>query len=127
MAAHDIDRSVAATALKSWEGTFSGNQNANDLTLNEFLLSPLGMFTQRAILDPCAVYAHLNPAQVPVVSTLPQKKGPGGVRKEERADPDMGVRKSEDIEESEQDRKARLRVGAFGALRWMLGISFILS
>jgi E3 ubiquitin-protein ligase listerin len=125
MAAHDIDRSVASTALKSWEGTISNNTNANDLALNEHLLLPLDTFTQRAILDPSAVYAYLNPAQAPIVSILPHKKGSIGARKEERADPEVVARaKAEEMEENEQDRRARLRVGAFGALRWILGILF---
>ena len=128
IAAHDIDRSVASTALNSWVSSVSVKANASDLTLDNHL-PPLESFIQRTILDPSAVYAYLNPVQAPVVYA-PQKQGPGGVRRErekEREDREVAARaKAEDMEENEQDRKARLRVGALGALRWILGILFSL-
>lgn len=128
MAAHDIDRLVASTALKSWTSTISIIHNSNDLSLNDHLLSPLGTFTQRAILDPGAVHAYLNPAQPPAVSTPSQKKGSNGLRREDRGEFDQVVRaKAEDMEENEEDRRARLRVGAFGALRWISETSTAIS
>jgi hypothetical protein len=128
IAAHDIDRSVASTALNSWVSSVSSKANASDLTLDNYLLPPIERFIQRTILDPSAVFVYLNPAQAPVVSTPPQKKGPGDVRRERekvREDSEVAARtKAEDMEENEQDRRARLRVGALGALRWVLGILF---
>lgn len=125
MAAHDIDRLVASTALKSWTSTISIIHNSS---LNDHLLSPLGTFTQRAILDPGAVHAYLNPAQPPAVSTPSQKKGSNGLRREDRGEFDQVVRaKAEDMEENEEDRRARLRVGAFGALRWISGIFLFIA
>ncbi|KAG6901384.1 hypothetical protein C0995_012648 [Termitomyces sp. Mi166 len=78
IAAHDIDKQVSATALKSWLDVF---------TTTESHLPPLIAFVHRTILDPRAVYTALNPIQ-----------------------PD-------EHEESDTDRKARLRVGALGAVR----------
>ena len=130
IAAHDIDRSIASMTMSSWSSTISCNPDSNDLMLDEYLLSPLAMFVQRAILDPSVVYMHLNLAQIPVASI---KKPLGGMRREkeresERGDFEVGTRaKAEDMEENEQDRKARLRVGALGALRWMLGILIIIN
>jgi hypothetical protein len=75
------------------------------------------------------VYSNLNPAQLPTASTLPTNKGSGSTRREkdregEKEDLESGARaKAEEMEENEQDRKARLRIGAFGALRFILGIS----
>jgi hypothetical protein len=128
MAAHDIDRSVAAISLKSWTTTVSGNDKADTLMLGEHVLTPLISSTQRAILDPNVLYAFLNPAQ-PTAAPVPlQRKGAGGAMRggdRDRDDPSLGTRaKAEDIEENEQDKKARLRVGALGALRWILGALF---
>lgn len=118
MAVHDVDRSVAAMAHKSWTSTISVDsapEQASRLVLDQRFRPSLITFTQRAILDPNGVYAYLNPAP-PVSAPLPPKKG---MRKE---DPEQAARsKAEELEENEPDRAARLRVGAFGAVRRILG------
>lgn len=119
MAAHDIDRSVSMTSLKSWNSAISTvlqQDNTSTLLLDERLRVPLITFIQRTVLDPNGVYMYLNPTP-PVVPPAPTKKG---ARKE---DPELAARsKAEELEENEQDRRARLRVGAIGAIRWTLGI-----
>ena len=118
MASHDIDRQVSTYAHKSW--TDAIGQGDRKLVLDEpSLLS----FVQRALFDPGRVYLYLNPAP-PVVVPAPSKKVPGRplpapVKREES---DIVSRmKGEGDDENEQDRKARLRVGAFGAISWVLG------
>jgi hypothetical protein len=127
MAAHDIDRTVATLALKSWDTTISiSNQEVpKNLVLDDHLLPHLLSFVQRTLLDPSGVYSYLNPTP-PVIPPTPPKRVPGrptpvvSVRKE---DAEQNLRsKADELEESDQDRKARLRVGAFGAIKWVLGV-----
>lgn len=116
IAAHDVDRSVSVMALKSWTDaiSFDSQQNQNNLLLDSHFLPTLISFIQRTILDPDGAYFHLNPS--PPVAPAPQRKG---IRQE---DLDVAARsKAEEVEEEEQDRKARLRVGGLGALRHILG------
>ncbi|KII91341.1 hypothetical protein PLICRDRAFT_38089 [Plicaturopsis crispa FD-325 SS-3] len=104
MLAHDAERPVALFATKSWASAVGS-------VLDE---STVIRFIQRVLLAPADVYAHLNPAP-PVAPPPPAKKVPG------RAEPAPAARtRPEEEEENEQDRNARLRVGAFGALRWLL-------
>ncbi|KAK0229492.1 hypothetical protein EDD85DRAFT_130041 [Armillaria nabsnona] len=113
MAAHDTDRGVAASALSSWRrfNEVSGQQLLNDKENGFF--SCLAAFVYRAAMDPLAIYLDLNP--LPPAPPPPTK---GASRKVE---PEPTPRlKSEDLEEDEQDRKARIRVGAYGAIRWII-------
>jgi hypothetical protein len=118
MAAHDIDRSVAATAHKSWNGAVSAEtdlEHDGHLVLDQRFRPLLIAFVQRATLDPNGIYLYLNPAP-PISAPTPSKKG---MRKE---DPEQAARsKAEELEENEPDRVARIRVGAFGAIRRILG------
>jgi hypothetical protein len=97
--------------------------------LDSTQMAALFMFVQRALLDPLALHAYLNPVQVPVdvsvprtvrgkpVSTVPLAAAPT-----RRADAESMARaKGEGEEESETNRRARLRIGALGALQWILG------
>lgn len=104
-------------------------------------------FVQRAIMDPLEVYNYLNPPPTSTVSTPPvstnsknqRTGGTGGkggnvskqrmladavvaARKAAGNEEDYGGRsKMEEYEESEVDRKARLRIGGLGGLKWFLG------
>ncbi|KAG6845000.1 hypothetical protein H0H87_001772 [Tephrocybe sp. NHM501043] len=112
LAAHDIEKSVASTALKSWADvlTFNVSGQRDQLCIDDYYLSPLIAFVQRAILDPNGVYVYLNPP-APSAPAPPTKKG---VRREE---PEPARSKAEELEESDMDRKARLRIGGLGAIR----------
>ena len=86
-------------------------------------------FVQRTLLDPGGVYLYLNPAP-PIVAPPPSKKVPGrpvpiAVRRDESDT--VSRMKGEGDDENEQDRKARLRVGAFGAISWVFGKIFLPS
>ena len=126
LAAHDIDRQVSAIALKSWTEAISishGDRMQKWMLGNDTLTNFLS-FIQRAALDPAALYAYLNPVP-PSVPPTPPRRVPGRpsplpiIKKE---DMELSHRsKGEDEVEGEQDRKARLRVGAFGVLKWIVG------
>lgn len=118
MASYDIDRQVSSSALKSW--TDAIGEGAGKFALDETLLPSLLSFVQRSLLDPGGVYLYLNPP-APVAAPVTSKKLPGrsGPMRDES---ELATRtKGEGDDENEQDRKARLRVSAFGALHWVLG------
>ncbi|KAF8156982.1 hypothetical protein B0H34DRAFT_711453 [Crassisporium funariophilum] len=146
LAAHDVDRTVSASALKSWKETIlvnpseepSTSSSGKHLVLDEALSASIVTFVQRTALDPSGVYAYLNPlppifvapAQLPV-STVRRNQQSGknsGVGTPRREDGDQTPRsKVDEQEEGESDRRARLRIGAFGAARWILGTLSALS
>lgn len=121
MAAHDIDRQVSYQTLKCWND--ATGEGTGKLVLDETLSPSLLAFVQKSLLDPGQVYLDLNPVP-PVVAPPPPKKVAGravAVPAMKREDSDVTRSKGEGDEENEQDRKARLRVGALGALIWILG------
>ncbi|KDQ60057.1 hypothetical protein JAAARDRAFT_32435 [Jaapia argillacea MUCL 33604] len=123
MAAHDIDRQVSLYASKSWGEFVSVLPAPHKLELDRALLSPLVSFLQKTVLDPEGIYLSVNPPQ-PVVSPPQTKKGGG------KQTPTTQSRRREfeetpreapgEDEEKIQDRKARLRIGALGAVKWLI-------
>ena len=126
MATQDVDRQVASYASKSWNDavSLSDSGHSGKLVLDEVLTPCLISFLQKTFLDPSITYSHLNPVQ-PTVVSIPSRKVSGrGTPLPSRIEtPDSSRSKAEEDEENEQDRKARLRVGAFGAIGWILGNS----
>ena len=118
IASHDIDRLVSASAHNSWSDAIG--EGDRKLVLDE---SSLLSFVQRTLLDPGSVYSYLNPTP-PIIAPPPSKKTPSRLvpssTKKEESDV-VSRAKGEGDDENEQDRKARLRVGAFGAIAWVLG------
>ncbi|KAI0747035.1 hypothetical protein C8Q80DRAFT_1178930 [Daedaleopsis nitida] len=125
LAVHDADRQVSAYAKEAWSRYVSLKEASNDkLLLDAALLPRLWDFLQRTLLDPAGVYLYINPPQPAFISSTHGKKGSGRgtpIRKDEEAN---SRARSEDDEEKEQDRKARLRVGAFGATEWVLNAKY---
>lgn len=104
--------------MKSW--TDAVGEGSGKLVMDETLLPSLISFVRRSLLDPAAVYLCLNPP-APVAAAVPSKKLPGRSGPT-RDDSDLASRaKGEGDDENELDRKARLRVSAFGALGWIMG------
>ncbi|KAG5352362.1 hypothetical protein C0989_002683 [Termitomyces sp. Mn162] len=113
LAAHDVEKSVAGIAFKSWIDVCTFVSGPRDqLLLDDTYLSPLVAFVQRTILDPNGAYVYLNPPQLVVPVPVGKK---GVTRKEEPADTPRS--KADEQEESDTDRKARLRIGGLGAIR----------
>lgn len=100
-------------------------------------------FVQRTVMDPLGVYAYLNPPPASNVPTPPvtvpknQRSGGGGkggiskqqqlaaaiaaARKAGTEEGEAVRSKAEEYDESEVDRRARLRIGGVGGLKWFLG------
>ena len=72
------------------------------------------------LLDPLGVYLYINPPQPAAPTPVSSRKGSGRGTPVKRNDEPIGRTKVDEEEEKEQDRKARLRVGAFGATDWVL-------
>lgn len=105
MAAHDMDRSVASAARASFTSYAK--------TIDRVHLLTISPYVYRAALDPLGVYDDLNPQPPPPPAPLVAKRGVPA--------PDQPVRtKLEDLEEKDEDRIARIRVGALGAISWAL-------
>ncbi|KAK7439775.1 hypothetical protein VKT23_017349 [Stygiomarasmius scandens] len=126
----DIDRAVSSASSESW------NRHLVSLLSEPHsgraLLTFLDSFIRRAVLDPVGIYAYLNPAPPSALLPPPGKKGPGGrplpASRSGTETPDGGERsKADAVEESETDRKARIRVGALGSIKWILGVSRCIS
>ncbi|KAI3605699.1 delta 9-fatty acid desaturase [Moniliophthora roreri] len=110
IAVHDIDRAVSHASLEPWNRFIS--LLADDRSRGNIIKS-LQSFVQRAALDPIGVYVYLNPAPH-------SKKARTPINVSRSETPDGESRARPEDEESEQDRKARIRVGAFGSLAWIL-------
>jgi hypothetical protein len=136
LASHDVDRSVATVASKVWEkivSTTPGDAatSGNRISLDDTTRSSLVSFIQRAALDPNGVYTSFNPvAPPPTLTVHPYQSKKGSIKGSQVSTPkrdDAGDQtprsKIDEQEESEQDRVARLRIGALGAMRWLLGRS----
>ena len=142
LAAHDVDRAVSTTALKAWKETIlspsevkeGSSSSGEQLVLDETFLSSIAAFVQRTALDPSGIYAYLNPLPPIATAVPPIKKGQLGGRSSAMATPrkdDSGTQaprsKIDEQEEGEQDRKARLRVSALGATRWIFSMSLSIT
>lgn len=149
LSAYDVDRQVAGSAKDSWTrfSTISGSSSqatqeigSRKLQLDEERLKQLWTLTYRTILDPIGIYTYVNPPQPAVPPPQPHsaRKGPartphGGGRNQSTQsqhrggsagvgrEEDSGRTKSEEDEESEEDRSARLRVAGIGAAEWIFG------
>lgn len=125
----------------------TGGSNGKYFLLDNASKSTIFGFVQRTVLDPLGVYSYLNPppaSNVPTPPDIPNPKNrrPGGGTKgaaaskqqqlaaalaaARKAGTDAGEpsrNKTEGYDESETDRRARLRIGALGGLRWFLEIN----
>ncbi|PIL27721.1 hypothetical protein GSI_10874 [Ganoderma sinense ZZ0214-1] len=126
LAAHDADRQVSSFARDAWHRYVSTSESSPDkLLLDASLLPRLWEFAQRTLLDPAGVYLYINPPQPVIPVSTPGKKGSGrGTPVRRDPEPASPRAKADEDEENEQDRKARLRVGAFGATEWVLNAKY---
>ncbi|KAF8268005.1 hypothetical protein EI94DRAFT_1728947 [Lactarius quietus] len=135
MATRDAERPVALIAQRSWDAhVLLLPSSTNDaLVLEDTQMAALLAFAQRALIDPLALHAHLNPVQVPVDILVPRTvrgrpvhpplaAAASPMRRAGDENASARARGGESEEESEMDRKARLRIGALGALQWVLDV-----
>jgi len=115
---HDIDHQVSLTALPSWEENFGPRVEAG--AEGAFLIREtahaLISFIRQTIFDPLDAYLVVNPIQ-PSIDTKPVKKG---------AKPQLRVQGPPETpsadEEREAERKARVRAGSLGSVKYVLGM-----
>ena len=140
LASQDVDRLVAAIASKVWENVVATTPEIADrpsssskrIPLDDTTRSSLTSFIQRAALDPNGVHTLFNPVAPPapplILHPFQSKKGSlkgsqvPTPRKDDGGD-QTPRSKIDEQEENKEDRVARLRIGALGALRWLLGKS----
>ncbi|CDO70174.1 hypothetical protein BN946_scf184774.g2 [Trametes cinnabarina] len=127
LAVHDVDRQVSSFARESWSRYVTiAKQSDDTLLLDGPLFSALWELIQRVLLDPGGVYLYLNPPQPIIPTPAPSRKGSGRGTPVRRDDETHIRLKADEEEEDEHDRKARLRIGAFGATEWVLSGCFCL-
>ncbi|KAJ7056206.1 hypothetical protein C8F01DRAFT_377750 [Mycena amicta] len=100
LAAHDVDRVVASVA--SAARVDSGSLYA---------------FAERTLIHPDALYSELNPPPPAAPPPPTAINRPTGVAPQAPQPPRI---KADELEESEQDRRARLRISAFGLLKHLI-------
>ncbi|KAH9941137.1 uncharacterized protein BXZ73DRAFT_75106 [Epithele typhae] len=123
LAVHDVDRQVSSYARESWARYVSTSESTEGKLLLDAALFPrLWDFVYRTLLDPLGVYLYINPPQTAIPTLTPSRKGSGRGTPVRKDDEPVGRAKAEEDEEKEQDRKARLRVSAFGATEWVLNV-----
>lgn len=132
LASNDIDRAVALVATRSWKAFVVSTlppttTNAKQLVLDDGSRTSLLAFLQRTILDPNGVYLYLNPPPpaAPPPPTHPSKKsfGKGSAATPQRDDGDVTPRsKVDEQEESDLDRRGRLRIAGLNAIAGIIGM-----
>ena len=134
LSAYDVDRSVRREALQNWENFVSTKTASPDdyhvkthLDLEGHgLLDTLCDFSSHALFNTDDIFLEIFPP-APVAPPLPSKGGSQrrDLGKQQTLPPGLSLeestRKSLVDEEADADRRARLRVGSLGALRWLLG------
>ncbi len=128
MVAHDVDRLVSSFAKTSWDrfihvtasgpGSSSVVHPQSELSIGSDSFCRIWGFLQRTILDPGGVYLNINPPQPVAPPPVSRKAGPRPPLTRKDSEPTRA--KGDEDEESELDRKARLRIGALGAAEWVL-------
>ncbi|KAJ3861751.1 hypothetical protein EV359DRAFT_46545 [Lentinula novae-zelandiae] len=117
LASQDLDPAVASSASESWRKFVGASlYKAKILT-----------YAQRAIVDPGALYAYLNPSplRTPTSAPMPHNKLTGNQKTQTHSKgfDDLPL----DSLETDTDRDARLRVSGLGALAWVLSASSYLA
>lgn len=116
--AHDIESQVSLTAFPSWEENFGPgvNSGTEGASLIRETAPALISFVRQTIFDPLGAYSVVNPIQ-PSIDTKPTKKG---------AKPQPRVQGPPEPpsadEEPEAERKARVRAGGLGSVKYILGM-----
>lgn len=133
MSTWDVDRSLSREAKRSWTRCVVWKHDVEEesratLSLGRpGLAEELSTFLGDALLIPDLLYLKIFPPAPPApVAILPSgRRQPGRPPVPQRAVvEDDTTRNSESEEENEDDRRARLRAGALGGIKWLLGLYF---
>jgi len=114
----DIEVQVSSAALPSWEDNFGPGVDlgAEGVLLIREIAPALISFIRQTIFDPLGAYSVVNPIQ-PSIDTRPVKKG---------VKPQLRIQgppePSSADEEPEPERKARIRAGGLGSMKYVLGM-----
>lgn len=134
LASNDIDRQVSGPARDSWNAFITlhslarVHSSSSKLTLDSSSFGLLWEFVQRVLLDPSGVYLQINPPQPVLPISAPQsRKGSGKSTPVPKRGEEPVRSRADEEEESEADRKARLRISGFGALEWILSVCYASS
>ncbi|KAF8317156.1 hypothetical protein DL93DRAFT_2055777 [Clavulina sp. PMI_390] len=136
LAAFDIDRLVAREAYKSWsrcvvwirpaDADKVGAEAPALLALeSDELVEPLSELLCQALLAPEALFSSIFPPAPQVSQQAPShgKRAPGSrvpPHTRTMSKDDDAPKRSDMDEESEEDRKARSRIGSLGATKWLI-------
>ena len=132
----DIDRTVSREASRSWSKTIQWKQDNASSNLPILALEDDGLaegvanFACESLLAPDSLYlAIFPPATHSIPSNSPSARRVPGRQTNVFRDSgnEESQRKSELDEESEDDRRARLRVSSLGSLKWLLGVFILLA
>lgn len=116
---HDVESQVSTTALPSWEENFGpgANPDTEGVLLIRVTAPALISFIRQTIFDPLGAYSVVNPIQ-PSIDTKPAKKG-AKFQPQIQGPPEIPPTD----EELEVERKARVRAGGLGSMKYVLGMS----
>ena len=120
IAVHDVDKQVSIQARRAWKLAIviapEGSTSEAAYVLEEQALDDLAAFAGQCLFDPQKLYLDLNP----LLKAQNAESSRNG-QNVQVADDDTTFRSKLEEEESEDDRKSRIRVSAIGILRWFLG------
>lgn len=116
--AHDIENQISSTVLPSWEDNFGPkvDPRSEGSLLIQGTAPALISFIRQTIFDPLGAYSVVNPIQ-PSIDTKPVKKG---AKSQPRVQAPPETPSTD--EELDAERKARLRAGALGSVKYVLGM-----
>ena len=137
LSAWDVDRAVSQRATRSWADAISpSNSPEYHIILDDnALITYILPFISTTIMDPSTTYITLVPSHSGDSAASSQYATPPHPRKGVPIPP-PSIRKAlerestpraEEEPEPIEDRNARLRVGALGALRWIFGMLSVFS
>ncbi|KAF9447824.1 hypothetical protein P691DRAFT_670660 [Macrolepiota fuliginosa MF-IS2] len=129
---HDVEKSVGSVGKEAWDSFIRYSQHGSGEETREaggrfYMLdaTPKNLifnFIQRTIMDPLGVYAYLNPPPASSAPTPPLAAAIAAARRSGTEEGETVRNKAEEYDESETDRRARLKIGGVGGLRWFVEI-----
>lgn len=116
--AYDIETQISSIALPLWEENFGPgvDPGAEGALLIREAAPTLISFIRQTIFDPLGAYSVVNPTQPSIDAKFTKK----GVKSQPRVQVPPEIPSTD--EELDSERKARLRAGALGSMKYLLGM-----